>query len=106
MPGTTELRAMASGLPGMPARFTWRGSEYAVAVVVRAWKGYSPEGGRDGGKTYLRRHWFEVTTESGERMTLYCERQARNPKRAKSRWWLYTIAESSSPPNGSDKHAC
>jgi hypothetical protein len=40
---------------------------------------------------YLRRHWFRVRTAGGEQMTLYCERQAKNAKRPKARWWLYTV---------------
>ena len=40
---------------------------------------------------YLRRHWFRLRTTSGEQMTLYCERQAKNTRRPKARWWLYKI---------------
>ncbi len=43
------------------------------------------------GELYLKRHWFAIETATGERMTLYCERQARSRSRAKSRWFLYTI---------------
>jgi hypothetical protein len=40
---------------------------------------------------YLRRHWFRIVTTTGERMTLYCERQTKNAKKPKARWWLYSI---------------
>ena len=89
VPGSIELDGMARGLPGLPKRFLWRGCEYGVAQVLRTWKGY----GQEGSATYLRRHWLELITDSGERMTLYCERQPRSARQAKARWWLYTIAE-------------
>ena len=41
------------------------------------------------GETYVRKHWFQVLTESGETMTIYFERQVRS--RSKDRWWLFTI---------------
>jgi hypothetical protein len=40
---------------------------------------------------YLRRHWFELLATPGERMTLYCERQARSRSKPKARWWLYKV---------------
>jgi len=89
VPGTSDLRAMGRGEPGLPARFVWRDRQYAVAAVLKTWKTSSREGGT--GRLYLRRHWYTVTTQTGERMTLYCERQARDRKHPKSRWWLYTI---------------
>ena len=89
VPGTFDLRAMGRGEPGLPERFFWRDREYAVADVLKAWKTRSPEGGT--GRLYLRRHWYLVMTQTGERMTLYCERQARDRRHPKSRWWLYTM---------------
>jgi len=89
VPGASDSRAMGRGEPGLPSRFVWRDQEYAVAAVVKAWKTSSREGGT--GRLYLRRHWYTVKTQTGETMTLYCERQARDRKHPKSRWWLYTI---------------
>jgi hypothetical protein len=43
---------------------------------------------------YLRRHWFEILTDSGMRMTIYCERQARNRGKPKARWWIYSVQQS------------
>ncbi len=86
-PGAFDAAAMARGEAGVPAAFTWRGRRYAVATVRAAWKGT----GTDRGETYLRRHWFTVETTTGERMTFYCDLQAKNPKRPKARWWLYTV---------------
>jgi hypothetical protein len=86
--GTFEASAMARGEPGLPTEFTWRGARYVVAEVLSTWKTSTA----DRGEMYLRRHWFRVRTAGGERMTLYCERQAKNAKRPKARWWLYTIS--------------
>ncbi|HEY7120118.1 MAG TPA: DUF6504 family protein [Tepidisphaeraceae bacterium] len=85
--GSFDASAMARGEAGVPRAFAWRGTSYVVAQVLGAWKSSSA----DRGEMYLRRHWYRVETESGERMTLYCERQARSAKRAKKRWWLYSV---------------
>lgn len=85
--GTSDASAMARGEPGLPREFTWRGTRYVVAELLATWKSSTAERG----EMYLRRHWFRVRTTSGEKMTLYCERQAKNAKRPKARWWLYTI---------------
>ena len=83
--GSFDAAAMARGEPGMPRAFTWRGVRYEVAQVLSTWKSSTP----DRGEMYLRRHWFEVRTATGERMTLYCERQTKNRAKPKARWWLY-----------------
>jgi hypothetical protein len=85
--GTFDASAMARGEAGVPREFAWRGVTYTLAELLSSWKGT----GRDRGETYLRRHWFKLRTTGGDVMTLYCERQARNTKRPKARWWLYTI---------------
>ena len=85
--GTFDAAAMSRGEPGLPRLFTWRGRRFDVARVVRTWKTSTA----DRGEMYLRRHWFEVIAATGERLTLYCERQARTRDRPKARWWLYTI---------------
>jgi len=89
VPGTADIGAMARGEPGLPARFTWRDTEYAVKAVIKAWKSSSCEGGT--GKLYLRRHWYMIQTDPAYEMTIYCERQARNRRAPKSRWWLYSV---------------
>ena len=91
VPGTSDARAMSRGEPGLPARFTWRGREYKVVGVLSAWKTSSTDGGGPTGALYLRRHWYKVATQTGEVMTLYCQRQAADRRRAKSRWWLYAV---------------
>ena len=39
---------------------------------------------------YVRKHWFEVLTDSGETLKIYFERQARS-RNARARWWLFSI---------------
>jgi hypothetical protein len=85
--GSADVSAMSRGEPGLPSRYTWRGRLYLVTRVVSTWKTST----RDRGELYLRRHWFEIDTDAGERFKLYCERQARPGARAKSRWWVYTV---------------
>ena len=91
--GTFDTEAMARAEPGVPRAFVWRGERYAVAAVLAKWKTH----GEDRGDTYVRRHWFDVVTESGHRMRLYFDRNPTNRGRAKGRWWLYTVEQ---PPEG------
>jgi hypothetical protein len=81
---------MATGAPGLPERFVWRGQEYRIEKVVEKWKESSPcRSG--GGERYLRKHWYRVRTTDGSQMKIYFERQARSARQAKQRWWLYTV---------------
>jgi len=88
--GTGRAAAMARGEPGLPDWFTWRSTEYRVRGVIRQWKTSGPcKSGAP--EMYLRRHWYRIVTEPRAVMTVYCERQARSRKRAKSRWFIYTV---------------
>jgi hypothetical protein len=90
VPGTGDAAGMARGEPGLPKRFTWRSQEYRIAGVIRAWKSSGPC--RHGSQEmYLRRHWYKVLTDPPMIMTIYCDRQAKQRKHPKSRWWVYTI---------------
>ena len=83
--------AMAAGEPAIPQRFCWRKVNYAVAEVVSKEREFQPEGHTAGNEKYLRKHWYDILTTSGERMRIYCERQARGRDR-RQRWWLYSIS--------------
>lgn len=98
-PGTFGASAMARGEPGLPMRFAWRNESYAVEEVLSAWKESSPEGGS--GESYLRRHYWEVLTDRGVVMKLYCERQAKR-RNAKARWFVYTVREAEASAGESD----
>jgi hypothetical protein len=88
--GTGSTAGMARGEPGLPARFTWRDSEYRVIQVLETWKSSGPC--RSGAnEVYLRRHWYKILTEPAAVMTLYFERQANHPRRPKARWWIYSV---------------
>lgn len=92
--GAFDAGAMARGEPGLPQHFTWRGVEYRVAGVIRQWKTSSAcRNGSD--EMYLRRHWYQVLTEPRAVMTIYCDRQAKNRKRPKARWFVYSAELSS-----------
>ena len=97
-PGSFDAAAMSRGEPGLPAEFTWRNATYYVARVIRQWKSSTREGGRATGELYLRRHWFTLDTTTGQRMTLYCERQSRSARQAKHRWFLYTLTTPDAAP--------
>ena len=96
-PGAADATAMARGEPGLPATFTWRGRAYHVAGRLDTWKQSGPS---SCGERYLRRHWFRVQTLEGPVMTLYCLRQPASARRAKARWWLYSLQAAEPGPSG------
>jgi phosphoribosylglycinamide formyltransferase-1 len=80
---------MASGEPGLPREFAWRGRAIVVASVIRTWRASGPC--RHGsGERYVRKHWYEIATPAGEIMKIYFERQPRRGQIA-SRWRLYSV---------------
>ncbi|MDJ0975145.1 MAG: DUF6504 family protein [Planctomycetota bacterium] len=85
-PGSFDVRMMAAGKPGLPGRFTWRGTTYTVETVLDTWK----ETGEDRGDVYVRRHGFEIRTTCGVRMKLVGERR---PRGRAPRWTLRAIDE-------------
>jgi phosphoribosylglycinamide formyltransferase-1 len=85
---------MSRGEPGLPNRFSWRKQTYQVQQVVATWKTSTC----DRGELYLRRHWFEMLTTDGTRMKLYCERQAKNRTKPKSRWFIFSLQERTVEP--------
>lgn len=86
-------KMMARGEPGLPGAFAWRGRVHTVVEIQATWKTSSREGGRRDGEMYLRRHWYRVATDTGLVATIYCDRQARNRKRPKARWWMFSVEE-------------
>jgi hypothetical protein len=72
------------GEPPVPRAFRWDDETLRVTAVLRTWR--STKGDR--GDTYLKRHWYELQTESGKKAEVYYDRASR---RGASPWWLYTI---------------
>jgi len=95
---TIDVAPMAIGEPGLPRQFRWRTRTIHIARVLRTWRETGPCH-HGSGEKYVRKHWFEVLTDAGERLKIYFERQARSRK-DRSRWWLYTIDTSHEPAGG------
>jgi hypothetical protein len=86
-----DISRMATGEPGIPLEFVWQGRTVRVVKVIRCWKETGPC--RHGsGERYVRKHWFEVVSDSGDIMKIYFERQPKGGRRA-ARWWLFTVCE-------------
>jgi len=88
---TADTERMASGEPGLPAEFAWRGRKIVVAGVVRSWR----ETGRchhGSPEMYVRKHWYEIVTPAGDTMKIYFDRQPRRGKKG-PRWWLFSMRE-------------
>jgi hypothetical protein len=89
-----DTSRMASGEPGVPLEFIWRGKTIRITKIRRCWKETGPC--RHGsGERYVRKHWFEVVTESDGIMKIYFERQPKGSRKT-SRWWLFTVYKTSS----------
>jgi phosphoribosylglycinamide formyltransferase-1 len=89
--GTIDTARMDTGAPGLPRRFTWGAETIRIARVLRTWRETGPCH-HGSGERYVRKHWFEVLTESGDTMKIYFERQPRS-RSGKDRWWLFTVVE-------------
>ncbi len=88
-PGSMSASAMSRGAPGVPRRFTWRGRQFEVVEILSQWK--STGGCRHGSQEmYVRRHWFRLHTQPEAVLTIYCDRQARQPRNPKARWFVFS----------------
>ena len=86
-----ETSRMAIGEPSVPLKFVWRGKTIRIMEIRRRWKETGPC--RHGsGESYVRRHWFEVITDSDEVMKIYFERHPKGGRKS-SRWWLFTVCK-------------
>lgn len=88
---TIDASRMAAGGPGLPRQFRWRSEVVSVARVLRTLRETGPCH-HGSGEQYVRKHWFEVETDSGLTMKIYFERQARSANKKKNRWWLFSTA--------------
>ena len=86
---TADSNPMATGGPAMPREFTWRGNTLHITSVLRSWHETGPC--RNGSpESYVRKHWFEVKTDSNQVAKIYFDRQPRGRKLTR-RWWLFSI---------------
>jgi len=88
--GGADTSRMASGEPGLPEQFRWRGRIVEIRQVLRSWKSTGPCS-HGSGERYVRRHWFEVDSSCG-RLKIYFDRQPRRGGH-EPRWWLYSQTE-------------
>ena len=86
---TADPEDMATGAPGLPREFVWRGETLGIAAVLRTWRETGPCK-HGSSEEYVRKHWFAVRTTSNRTARIYFERQARGRKPTK-RWWLFSI---------------
>ena len=87
--GTFDAVGMSTGATGLPRQFRWGAQTIQIARVLRTWREAGPCH-HGSGESYVRKHWFEVLTESGDTMQIYFERQPRS-RSNRTRWWLFTI---------------
>ena len=81
---TADTSRMAIGEPGLPKKFIWRGRTIYVSAVLRTWRktGKCRHGSTE---MYVRRHWYEVATESDGVMKIYCNYPAKKSIKVKKR---------------------
>lgn len=88
---TSDTSRMAIGEPGLPREFEWRGQTIRVTAVLRTWKesGKCTHGSPE---RYVRKHWYEVVSESHGKLKIYFDRHPRPHKgRKEPRWWLFSM---------------
>jgi hypothetical protein len=88
--GDGFITAASGSEPPVPRAFRWDDRTFDVCAVLRSWRATKT----DRGDVYLKRHWFELETRSGEKLEVYFDRESR---RRAPRWWLYSLT---TPPDG------
>jgi len=82
---------MARGEPGLPQKFRWRKTEYAVAEVLEQGKAHG-DCRHGSGERYVRRHSYRIRTSDGTVMNLYFQRSSYRAKISpKSRWRIQSV---------------
>lgn len=87
VPSGSGFLTPASGTePPVPLAFVWGDRILAIGEILRSWRSTKT----DRGDVYLKRHWYELRTDTGAKLEVYYDRETR---RNASPWWLYTIDE-------------
>jgi hypothetical protein len=88
---TADTLRMATGEPGLPRAFRWRGETIEVTAALRSWRetGLCRHGSSE---RYVRKHWYEIATADHFILTIYFDRQPRKGGK-EGRWWLFSIRE-------------
>lgn len=85
---TIDTSRMATGEPGVPREFIWRGQTVEVLAVLRTWHETGPCS-HGSSEKYVRKHWFEVSTVSSGTMKIYFERQPRSRQKGSNMAAVY-----------------
>jgi hypothetical protein len=94
-----SVAPMATGKPGLPRTFSWKGRRFSVIEVLEEWK-ESGDCRHGSGERYVRKHWFRVSTTEDLEMKIYFERQGRSS--GGSRWRLYSIRNTEPSASSTD----
>lgn len=85
----SDTSRMAAGEPGLPGEFIWRGQRIKVKGVLGSWKKTGPCT-HASGEMYVRRHFYEIETDSGDKMKIYFDRNPVKARPKAARWWLFS----------------
>jgi hypothetical protein len=81
---------MATGEPGLPREFIWRGASFRIVNIQREWRETGPC--RHGsGEQYVRKHWYQVEDDQGRILKIYFTRSTKG-RSAKACWQLFSLA--------------
>jgi phosphoribosylglycinamide formyltransferase-1 len=92
---TIDASSLSAGQPALPMRFQWGAETIQITRMLRTWRETGPCH-HGSGEQYVRKHWFEVLTDSGLTMKIYFDRQPRSGRKG-PRWWLFSIRTAQQP---------
>ena len=78
--------AMATGAPGLPAKFLWRKTDLVVAEILETGKEFG-DCTHGSGERYVRRHSWRIRTTDDRVAHIYFQRSF-GKSRPTARWWL------------------
>jgi len=88
-PDSMDTARMASGQPGLPHVFLWRGKTVRIRKILRQWRETGPC--RHGsGEKYLRKYWYEVETGTEGVMKIYFLKPGKGNSKDAG-WRLFSV---------------